>query len=321
MKAQTWSFAPFAILCYLKSMHMSPEDITDEQLLCVVSQTDAELFRTGIEIKQRYWQVPVTVMQKFGYVGFVMAGSGKPKILDRIESVYSSIYRKQDFVIGGHIGVYMYRDIFARISIPHVYGAVAIDPFNYVDLTDVQKRMMASEPEEVERFLNQFSDVIDLEYGSSELKPCYAKIELAARFADLSRLHLHAAAAIVTGGYDYRGAVQNVLLATELSLKSAAAAQGLQEEEIKNRFGHDLRKLVGFIETAFSKFDSERVSRVVGQQPKYVLNRYSSAQPNRIEVGHIVMGAQFVAAEVVRQLSERDFRSALNPAVSRRYPA
>jgi hypothetical protein len=171
----------------------------------------------------------------------------------------------------------------------------------------------------VEIFLDQFCDVADVQYGSSELEPPFAQMELVRRFIGLARLHLHAAAAIVTGGYDFRGAVQSALLATELALKSGAAAQGLQEKQIE-RFGHKVFKLVDFVAAPWSGFDSDRVRRVVTRAPQYVSNRYSPQQPKRLEVGHTVMGAQYVVAEVTRQISNRDFRSYLMPKSVRRYP-
>lgn len=87
-----------------------------------MGQTDTELFRAGMEFNERYWQVPMRVMERFGYVSYVIAGSGKPTILKRIEEAFSSIYREQDLAMGGHIGVFMYRDIFARIAVPRAYG-------------------------------------------------------------------------------------------------------------------------------------------------------------------------------------------------------
>ncbi|HEY0803166.1 MAG TPA: hypothetical protein VGD54_20190, partial [Steroidobacteraceae bacterium] len=222
---------------------MNPDQLSDEQLLYLVANTDAELFRQGQDIKQRIWGVPRAMMERFGYTQFVMSGVGKPAILKRIEGAFSSIYRNHDLAMGGHIGVFMYRDIFARIAVPHVYGQVRINPFEFVELTPVQLRMIQVEPEETETFIDQFSDVADIQYGISELNLPFAKVELVARFIGRARLHLHAAAAIVTGGYDYRGAVQSALLATELALKSAVAAQGRPEPEIKKEFGHDFKAL------------------------------------------------------------------------------
>lgn len=300
---------------------MTGDELSDEQVLSLVVQADAELFKAGQDIRRRQWEVPSLVMRRLGYVGFVMAGVGKPPVLDRIEAAFKSIYRPQDLAMGGHIGVFMYRDIFARIGVPHVFGQVSINPFKFVDLAPVQLRIIQAEPEAMETFLDQFSDVADIQYGTAELKATFAKIELVERFIGLSRLHLHAAAAVLTGGYDYRGAVQSALLACELGLKAGAAAQGLGETEIKDRFGHRLGNLADAVGQGFPGFDRDRVRRVLAGQPQYVPNRYASAQPDRREVGHLVMGAQYLVSEVVRQLSDRDFRANLQPPLARRYPA
>lgn len=301
---------------------MKPDDIPDENLLYLVGTTDKELFDAGEDIKQRYWNVPQAVMQKLGYISdYVIAGRGKPKILQRIEDAFASIYRKQDIAIGGHIGVFMYRDIFARVGVPHVYGQASINPFEFVELTPVQLRIIKTEPAEIETYLDQFSDIADVQYGTQELKTPFVKNELVVRYIGLSRLHLHSASAVLTGGYDYRGAVQSSLLATELALKSGAAALGLSDYEIKRQFNHDNAKIADFVGAGWSAFDGARVKRVIATQPPYVPNRYSATQPTRREVGHLVMGAQYIVSEVVRQMSDRDFRTAIHPPMARRYPA
>jgi hypothetical protein len=259
-------------------------------------------------------------MRKFGYVGFVLAGMGKPKILERIEAAFASIYRKQDIAMGGHIGVFMYRDIFARIGVPMAFGTVRIEPFQHVELTPVQLRIIQTEPDEMATYVAQYCDGADVQNWASEIKSPFRQIELVGRFIGLARLHLHSASAVLTGGYDYRGAVQSSLLATELSLKAGAATQGLSERDIKDQFGHHNDRIADFVGSIWPNFDLDRVKRVIAQQPGYVLNRYSAAQPERREVGHLVMGAQYIVAEVVRQLSDRDFRSCFEPPITRHYP-
>lgn len=300
---------------------MNTRHVSDENLLYLVGMTDKELFDAGEDIKQRYWKVPQVVMEKLGYGGgYVLAGHGKPKILQRIEDTFASIYRKQDIAMGGHIGVFMYRDIFARVGVPHVFGQFGINPFNFVELTPVQLRIIQTEPEQMETYIDQFSDIADVQYGTEELKRPFVENELAVRYIGLSRLHLHSASAVLTGGYDYRGAVQSSLLATELALKSGAAALGLNHDEIKKQFNHSNAKIADFVGEGWSTFDVDRVKRVIATQPPYVPNRYSAAQPNRREVGHLVMGAQYIVSEVVRQMSDRDFRSGIKPPLTRRYP-
>jgi hypothetical protein len=299
---------------------MSPDALSDDQILFLVANVDHELFRAGVDINRRSLEVPSLVMTRLGYLSYIGAGTGAPPIFERVRSAFSTIYRKQDLAVGGHIGVFMYRDIFARIAVPHVFGQIGINPFDWVELTPVQLRIMQAQPIEMAMFLDQFSDVADIQYGSCELKAPFSKMELVARYIGLARLHLHAAAAIVTGGYDYRGAVQSALLATELGLKSAAAALGLSETKIKKQFGHDLIALIDLLRDGFPAFDAERVRRVIANQPKYAHNRYSSVQPARVEVGHLVMGAQYVVAELVRLMSDRDFREGLTPPLARYYP-
>lgn len=111
---------------------MHPDQLSDERILYLVGTTDLELFRAGIEIGRRIWEVPHLVMLRLGYTEFIVNGRGKPRILERIEAAFASIYRNQDLATGGHIGVFMYRDIYARISVPLVFGQVRINPFDHV---------------------------------------------------------------------------------------------------------------------------------------------------------------------------------------------
>lgn len=300
---------------------MNPDNLNDDQLLYLVGTTDKELFDAGIPIKQRSWKVPQAVMKRLGYVGFVAPGVETPKIFERIRSAFASIYRKQDIAIGGHIGVFMYKDIFARIGVPMVLGQVTIKPFSYVELTPIQLRIIQTEPDQMETYLDQFFDVADVQYGIPELRKPFAAMEVVVRFIGLARLHLHSASAVLTGGYDHRGAVQAALLATELALKAGAAAQGLSEKEIKAKFAHRNNDIADFVGENWLSFDLARVKRVLATQPPYVLNRYSATQPDRREVGHLVMRAQYIVSEVVRQISDRNTRTGANPPVARRYPA
>jgi HEPN domain len=297
------------------------DELDDEKLLQLVATTDKEFFDNGVEIVQRSSLVPIEVMKKLGLVPNVLYGQGTSKILERIRSTFETIYRKQDLLGGGHIGVFMYRDVFVRIAVPGAYGRVAIKPFECADFTPVQLRMIQKEPDQFQLFIDQFCDVWDIQWGLRELRNPFCKVELVVRYLELSRFNLHAASAILSGNYDFRGAVQPALLAIELALKAGAAAHVPPELSIKDKFGHDTIKLAEFIQTKWPQFDCDRVKRALKLQPSYVLNRYSATQPSRREVGHVLMRAQFVVSEVVRQMSDRDFRKALDQSFTRCYPA
>lgn len=300
---------------------MKAEELSDEQLLRLVGSTDKELFDAGLDISSRVFEVPRRVMAKLGYDGFVVPDYRDPGMGGRVDAAFKSIYRKHDIAVGGHIGIFMYRDIYARISVPHGYGKVMIRPFEFVDLTPVQLRIIQTEPDQIAAFLDQFIDVADIQYGIPELKKEFGAIELVERYIDRARLHLHGAAAVLTGGYDPRGAVQSALLATELSLKSACATGGMTGEEMRDKFGHKRGTLAAAVGTLWPSFDVDRVRRVIAAQPEFVANRYNPGQPDRRTIGHVVMGAQFVVAEVVRQLADVNWRRFFTTHTSRHYPA
>ena len=171
-------------------------------------------------------------MSRLGYISYIMNGHAKPPILDRIEAAFKSIYRPQILQLAATLA-YLCIGTSLRESASLIFGQVSLNPFDHIELTPIQLRILQTEPETIEIFLDQFSDIFDIQYGTTELKEQYSTIELTDRFINLSRLHLHAAAAVLTGGYDYRGAVQSSLLASELALKSGAAVEGLTETRLR----------------------------------------------------------------------------------------
>lgn len=297
-----------------------PNALSDDALFNLVVKADEDLFYQGVDVKRRSVEIPRRLTQQWGIEEVVLFGAGKPPIIDRLQSIFRELYRPEVLAMGGHIGVYMFRDVFVRISIPHVFGTAILRPFEHVELTPAQGLVIQRDPEEMAILIDQFTDVADIEFGSSALTPKFQAQELVVRFLGLSRLQLHAAAAILTGGFDFRGAVQSALLATELALKAGAAALGLDESTIKDQFGHRLAALVKSLARKWPLLDAERILSVIDRQPKYVENRYSPQQPPRRAVGHIVMGAQFIVAEVLRQLSDTRLRSVIQPTPERRYP-
>lgn len=57
--------------------------------------------------------------------------------------------------------------------------------------------------------------------------------------------------------------------------------------------------------------DHDRLKLVINRTPPLVERRYQAKDYKRIELGQIMMDAQFVAGEVLRQFSDRDMRSGL----------
>lgn len=147
---------------------MSAIELSDDQLLTLVIEVDAALFAAGEDIKQRSFNVPREVMRRLGYVSFTLFGEGTSEILNRIRKQFSRIYHSHDLAVGGHIGVFMFRDVFARVGVPHAYGSqVRLVPIEHVELTDVQKAILAQDATAFDAYHDQFADLFDLEYGTS----------------------------------------------------------------------------------------------------------------------------------------------------------
>jgi hypothetical protein len=220
-----------------------------------------------------------------------------------------------------HLGTFMYRDTFARVSVPVAFGTVRIDPLQHIALPPLHLRRLATDPTWRVYYYDQFTDLFDFGWGLSELGHDRPANDQAKTFFGLAHFQIQAAAAIVSGAYDFRGAVQSALLGTELSLKAGLAAHGVSTTELKSReLGHNLVVLAERLARFEARWDPVRVLGVLADFPAYVPNRYAAEQPSRTELGAILMGAQYVAAEVMRLFSSRDFRSCSTPPLERRYP-
>ena len=294
--------------------------VSEEQLFELLLEADDEAFLAGEDVKHRAWSAPQRVMSKLGYVSYVMAGVGMPAELDRLREMQKQLYRPHDTGVGGvHLGAFMFRDVFAKITVPIVYGRVGVDPFKVTDLNQLQWQWLRSRPADFNSFLDQFIDLFDFGFGLVELGHTRPVEEDCKTLLGLTHFQLQAAAAIVTGAYDFRGAVQSALVAVELALKAGLAAGGMREPK-RRKLGHDLPALARTLADQETEMDGARVIGTANSLPAYVANRYAPDQPDRRETGRIVMAAQYIAAEVMRQLTDRDLRADMAPPVARSYP-
>lgn len=295
--------------------------ISDEQLHELVIKADNEGLSNGEEPKDRAFHNVLRIIKYLEIDGVILFGENAPPIIKRINATNNQIFRTQDSREGGiHLGAFMFRDLFCRFHVPIIFGNPSIEFFKLIDLSDFQKQWLFSERKEAQRFEDQAIDLLDFGYGWMEFG--YGRT-LDPRGVDLIwRAHsqLEAAAATVTSAFDFRGTVQSAILGTELALKSGLAAHGSTDEDLRD-IGHNLEKAAIALHKLESAFDIDRVLRVVRSFPPYVASRYAGSTPSRLEVGHILMGAQYVASEVTRQFSDRNLRNNSEQSRIRSYPA
>ena len=215
----------------------------------------------------------------------------------------------------------MFRDMFCHLYAPIAYGRVKIDFWQLLDLTDFQKRWLASMPDELSRFTDQAMDIMDFGFGWHEFGHNRAINDRGKELIWRAHTQLEAAAATAVNAYDLGGSLQSALLGTELALKAGLAAHGISDQDLKRKFGHNLIAAAAQLAIFEPNFDMDRVSRVVSTFPDFVASRYDIPPPSRIETGHILMGAQYVGSEVTRQFSDRNCRADSTLSAPRAYPA
>ncbi len=296
-------------------------DIGNDELREIVHAADDEGLRFGEEPSQRAFKNVLRVLKILNIDGVVLAGRGAPPIVQRIHAANGRLFRIEDQREGGvHLGAFLFRDIFSRMSVPIIFGSPVIDFFRMIDLSEYQKIWLADSAEDVARLTDQAMDLLDFGYGWMEFGHNRTIDPRGPALIFRSHVQLEAAAATATGAYDYRGTIQSALLGSELAIKAGLAAHGLSDDELKD-FGHNQKRAARKLADIENSFDLDRVIRVVAQFPDYVKSRYAGAAPDRKKTGHILMGAQYVASEVTRLFSDRNIRKD-NPGIAARsYPA
>jgi hypothetical protein len=295
-------------------------DVSDRELFNFVIEADEEAFNEGLAPNQRSFHVTSKVMKRLGYLSFVQSGVSTPPIVKRISALHNSLYRREDLSVGGlHGGIFMFRDVFVRIHIPIIYGRPQIDPFALTDLSKMQLKWLCSRVNDMQAFLDQFTDIFDFAGGINNLGDFKSPPENSLDTFRLAACQLQAAAATLSVAFDNRGAIQSALIGAELALKGGLAAIGV-DEKARRKHGHNLASASNTFAKAKPDFDLPRVLKAIEPLPPYVENRYSSHQPGRVETGHIVMKVQYIAGEVMRQITQFSIRSVSTEPSERLYP-
>jgi hypothetical protein len=202
-----------------------------------VLEADEELFREGAEPRERCLPVISKVMTKLQISEFILAGQHTPAIVKRISALHSSLYRPADIAVGGiHGGIFMFRDVFARVDIPTIYGRLSIDPLKLTNLSEIQIRWLSSREADHRMFNDQFVDIMDFAGGIGNFAGYRSPPKEASKVFWLAAFQLQAAAAALSVAYDFREAVQSAIIGAELALKGGLAALGVDEARRKKRF-------------------------------------------------------------------------------------
>lgn len=278
----------------------------------LVIEVDSELIQEGAEPFQRPLAAYMRIAQRL-QPGSSFILQSDP-LLNAVNHIYSELYRPLDLHVPPmHIGAFMFRDVFFPLRIPVIFGLPAINPVDFlVDVPEIQKRWLLTDQKSGRIFFDQVIDLMDFVYGLDDLEKVGQLPDKTVEWWYLAKQQLEAAAATVLGSFNKYAVIQNCCISTELLLKGALMAKGIDEKTLaskKHGYGHNLENLVGKTAEQLPNFDRETVLLVVKRLPDYVESRYEAKGFSRLDLGRFLMNAQFIGGEILRQFSDRDFRS------------
>jgi hypothetical protein len=287
--------------------------VTEEiDLTKLVIEVDSQLIQEGAEPFQRPLAAYMRIVQRL-QPGSISTLQSDP-LFNAITHIYSELYRSSDLhMLPMHIGAFMFRDVFFPLRIPVIFGSPAINPVDFlVDVPEIQKRWLFTEQQSGLAFFDQVIDLMDFVYGLNDLEKIGHLPDKTVEWWYLAKQQLEAAAATVLGSFNKYAVIQNCCISTELLLKGALMAKGVDEKTLaskKHGYGHNLENLVDKIAEKLPDFDQETVLLVVKQLPDYVESRYEAKDFSRLDLGSFLMNTQFIGGEILRQFSDRNFRS------------
>lgn len=287
-----------------------PDGVLDVDLDSLVMEIDDELIKEGYQPFQRPLNACARIGKRIG-IGFTI-GQEKDDFVEAVHKIYEKLYRISDLNTPPmHIGTFMFRDVFLPLRVFVIYGEVQLDLMQCMpDVPENILRRIFHEDETGNTLCDQWIDLYDFVYGVDDASKENKHPEQAIELWLLAKQQLEGAAATLLGSIDKYTVIQNSLIAMELLLKGALSAHGMTEAEVKS-YGHKMSDLVEKACEAMPYADHARLKLVIGRAPKLVERRYQMKDYKRTELGQIMMDAQYVAGEVLRQFADRDMRRSL----------
>lgn len=270
-----------------------------------VRQRDDELIAQGLKLHQRPFHVAMAWMKAEGISGDVFDKA----MWDPLMAIYHALYPAGDFSMPAMLkGGVALRDQMYPVRVAVAYGTVSVNPIDCVEIPREELELIFKHyPEQGWRAFYGVADLWDFAYGVSDLS--HRTGDAPQLFAN-ARSSLAATARILAGDIDIDAAVQTICLTAELALKGALAARGWPEPQYR-KLSHHLDKLAEALIGEVSTPHDDRLRGAVAHFPDYVGTRYASHGMNRTELMVLAMRAQFVAAEALRRVSDRDLASKL----------
>ena len=270
-----------------------------------VIKHDRELIKADLRLHQRPFHVALAWIKEQAF--------SEPLLDDAIwkplMSIYRGLYPSGDFSMPALFeGGVALRDRMYTVRVNVAFGQLAIDPVDCIEIPKQELEVIYKlEPEQFWMAFYSVGDVIDFAYGTDDLSHTGgAAYELLSN----ARSSIAATARILQGDLDIDSAVQSACLAAELAMKGALAHLGWAEARYR-KLSHRLSDGAGALIKERPRRSDAQLGVACAAFPDYVGTRYKSHGMTRRGLMMLAMRAQFVAADAVRRVTQRDFGSQL----------
>lgn len=279
--------------------------LSDKEIFELVERFDREMIQEGIEPKARSLGLARKIGEEFKIS--VVFGRGNGAEVQKMFDHHNSMYRASDLAIGSiHSGLAFHLDLFFRVDLPIVYGSGKLDPLKQTDATEIQLHRIFSREQDGKSFISDIVDVFDIGACLGGFEGFQQPKEEAMRFFRMASFHSQSVVAALTGIFDFKGSIQSALLCSELSVKAALIEIGLDENSLKNKMGHDLKKAIPIL-CEQADFDKSELELNISALPHFVTSRYDTKNWTRTEVSSIAKTSQRILAIISRKFSGNSF--------------
>jgi len=298
--------------------------ISDEVLNGRILTLDNELIDQGFEPWQRQIHIESKLSQEL-QLSYSNSGGNQPHHIKLLRQHFDAYYRKEDlFMPPLHVGAFLFRDLFFPIRIPVIFGSPVIDLRQFLwQATESQAQLIFGKRTSTLTFCDQAFDLLDFVYGLDDLGEQVRISPRTIEWWQLAKQQLEAAAATTLGSLTKYAIVQNCCVSAELLLKGALLQEGVDELLLPNSnigYGHNLVSMAKKLCKIRDEIDDQLILAVASRMPNYVETRYNDIGFTRVQLGHLLMNTQFLAGEILRRYSDRNFRLDA-PIQDRTYPS
>lgn len=267
-----------------------------------VVRMDKELIKQDVPLYARPFRVVMAYMDENKISGDFLA----PEMWTPLMAIYKRLYPGGSFgfppMLVGGVG---FRDRFYLANVNIGYGTFSIDPLKQIEISRQELEIVWKQsPDEVWRAMYCVADLVDFGYSIDDLHK-KKKNDAADELLQNARSSIEATARTLASGSSVDAAVQSICLAAELGMKGTLAYLGTDAKGLK-ALSHKLPDIATAVATARPAAGDAKMIATASGFPDYVKTRYSSHGLSRVALNELAMKAQYLAAESVRRISDRN---------------